>query len=284
MSERDKDKDTVVKRCDRLLRHSVNSLRSELEYRWARWMGQWDWVLRRKYNRWARWGVAKQWEDQHRGIIEKMLAKMDLSAGQQILDLGCGEGMASRLLAERAGSGSAILGVDIADEMIRNAEARSSGFANVSFQRGAAEQLPCLDNSFDQVLSVEAFYYFKNQQKVLQELLRVLKPGGGLFMVVCLHQDNPEAFPEVDEVKMPVHIRSADEYQAMLWGEGWVEVEAEILRPLPKPGVKPNMHERSLAIVARKPIQRTASGHRDRVSSSPAFTAYSQSHVREDQA
>ena len=256
----------------RLLRHSVGRLRADLEYRWAVWTGQWDWVLRRKYNRWARWGVAKQLEDQHRGIIEKMLAEMDLSAGQRILDLGCGEGMASRLLAERTGPGSEILGVDIADEMIRNARLRSSGLANLSFRRGVAEQLPCPDNSFDQALSVEAFYYFKNQQKALQELFRVLKPGGRLFLVICLHKDNPEAFPEVDEVKMPVHIRSADEYRAMLRIEGWVEVETEIFRPRPNPGVKPNMHERSLAIIARKPVNSSASYQDDLMSSGSAPT------------
>ncbi len=73
-------------------------------------------------------------------------------------------------------------------------------------------------------------------------------------MVICLNGENPDSFPEVEEVGMPVHIRSGEEYGAMLQRCGWSEVETEVFVPQCGPGVKPNMHERSLGIVARKPL------------------------------
>ena len=248
------NRSSLLSRGYRLLRRIAGRILYAFEYRWALVSGDWDWVLRRKYNRWARWGLGKQLEGHHRGIIENMLAKMRLSSGEQILDLGCGEGMASRLLAERAGERSRVLGVDIADQMIQNARFRSKGYSNLSFERASAGHLPCQANAFDEVLSVECFYYFKNQEAVLKELWRVLKPGGWLFIVICLHKDNPDAFAEIDEVAMPVHNRSAAEYRAMLSRGGWSEVETEIFVPRFRPGGKPNMHERSLAIKARKPL------------------------------
>jgi SAM-dependent methyltransferase len=243
----------MMKKLHHSLRHSLGKLRSALELRGAVLTRQWDWLLRRKYNRWARWGLGHELESQHLGIIEKMLKKMDLSPGDRILDLGCGEAMACRLMADRLGDSGHIVGVDIADGMLQNARAKSAGYKNMTFVCGPAEHIPCPDNSFNKALSVEAFYFFQHQDRVLQELFRVLAPGGRLFVVLCLHKDNPDSFGEVDEVGMPVHIRSADEYGDLLRSGGWTDIHTEIFVPENEPGIKLNMHERSLAITARKP-------------------------------
>ena len=76
-------------------------------------------------------------ERHHLDITEKTMRRMDLRPGERILDLGCGSGWATRLLARIVGEGpqsfGQVVGVDISDEMIRQARAASKEFDNVMF-------------------------------------------------------------------------------------------------------------------------------------------------------
>jgi ubiquinone/menaquinone biosynthesis C-methylase UbiE len=89
---------------------------------------------------------------------------MDLRPGERVLDLGCGSGWATRLLARFAGEGpegfGQVVGFDISDEMIRQARAESKDFENILHVWGSAQQIPWEENFFDKVLSVESFYYY----------------------------------------------------------------------------------------------------------------------------
>ncbi len=101
-------------------------------------------------------------ERHHLDITEKTMRRMDLRPGERILDLGCGSGWATRLLARIVGEGpqsfGQVVGVDISDEMIRQARAASKEFDNVMFVVGSSAQIPWEENFFDKVLSVESFY------------------------------------------------------------------------------------------------------------------------------
>ncbi len=77
-------------------------------------------------------------ESQHRRITEKTIERMELGPDERILELGCGDGWASRLLSPLCPEG-AILGVDVSDEMIRSAREKSADFENVLFVAGSAE-------------------------------------------------------------------------------------------------------------------------------------------------
>src|SRR5579862_3867013 len=186
--------------------------------------------LQHEFNRWADEGEGAKMERHHLDITEKTLRRMDLRPGDRILDLGCGSGWATRLLARAVGQGpqgfGQVVGVDISDEMIRQARVASKDFENIMFVTGSASQIPWEENFFDKVLSVESFYYYPDQERALAELFRVMAPHGRLFILINLYKDNPYSLQWVDKLKVPVHVRSAAEYVDMLKKHAFVNVEA----------------------------------------------------------
>ena len=208
--------------------------------------------LRHEFNLWAGNGRGERMEREHRPFAERMLDLMEFSSDDHILDLACGEGWASRLLAGRVNSGSRIVGIDIADGMVERASIKSSGFPNLSFQCAQAHALPFPPESFTKALSIESFYYFENQEMVLRELMRVLRPGGELFLLFCLYQENRGSIEFPRWVRVPVHLRSISDYKRILEQEGWTAVTTrEFVSPNASPQ-RPSFHDRALFIRASK--------------------------------
>ena len=148
---------------------------------------------------------------------------MDLQSADRVLDLGCGTGWASRRMAKVAAE---VVGLDVADEMLRRAERHSSAFPNIRYVWGSAENIPATDNHFSKVLSVESFYYYADQGKALDELHRVMVPDGKLFILINLYKDNHYSLRWVSELKVPVQALSEKEYIALLKDHGFSAVEA----------------------------------------------------------
>jgi ubiquinone/menaquinone biosynthesis C-methylase UbiE len=164
-------------------------------------------------------------ERHHIPITAPVIGLMQLQANNNVLDLSCGAGWATRLLARNVPRGT-IVGVDLSEQMIARARESSREFNNIQFRVGSAEQIPAEDNFFDKVLSVEAFYYFPDQGRALNELRRVLKPGGKIFIVINLYKDNPYSLRWVGELAVPVHARSEKEYLELISRHGFTRAEA----------------------------------------------------------
>jgi ubiquinone/menaquinone biosynthesis C-methylase UbiE len=188
-----------------------------------------DEALQLEFNRWAEAGEGPKMEQHHLDITMKTLRLMDLRPGERILDLGCGSGWASRLLARLVGDGpegfGQVVGLDISDEMVRLARASSKDFENILYVQGSASKIPWEENFFDKVLSVESFYYYPDQDRALLELFRVLAPKGRLFILINLYKDNPYSLQWVDKLKVPVHVRSAAEYAELLKAHAFEKIE-----------------------------------------------------------
>ena len=150
--------------------------------------------------------------------------------GERVLDLGCGSGWATRLLARLVAKGRRVSGrssgVDVSDEMIRQARAASKDFENILYVWGSAQQIPWEENFFDKMLSVESFYYYADQERALAELFRVMAPHGRMFILINLYKDNPYSLQWVDKLKVPVHVRSEAEYVELLKKHAFENVEA----------------------------------------------------------
>jgi len=185
--------------------------------------------LQTEFNRWANQGEGEKMAAHHLYITEKTIGLMNLRPGERVLDLGCGSGWATRLLARIVGEGpegfGQVVGLDISDEMVRQARAASKDFDNVMYVCGSAQQIPWEENFFDKMLSVESFYYYPDQGRVLGELFRVMAPQGRMFILINLYKDNPYSLQWVDKLKVPVHVRSAAEYVELLKQHAFENVE-----------------------------------------------------------
>jgi arsenite methyltransferase len=185
--------------------------------------------LRQEFNQWAEQGRGEEMEHHHISITEQTLALMDLKPGQRVLDLGCGAGWATRLMARMVGGSERpgqVIGLDVSDEMIRRARANSTEYDNVMFVVGSAQKIPWEENFFDKVLSVESFYYYADQERALAELFRVMAPLGELFILINLYKDNTYSLRWVDELKVPVQVRSQQEYVDLLKAHTFEDVRA----------------------------------------------------------
>ncbi|MEE2755596.1 MAG: bifunctional 2-polyprenyl-6-hydroxyphenol methylase/3-demethylubiquinol 3-O-methyltransferase UbiG [Myxococcota bacterium] len=99
--------------------------------------------------------------------------------GMHLLDVGCGGGFLSTLVAK---AGAHVTGIDSAAGAIQAArnKAEQDGL-HVDYRVGAAEKLPFGDEVFDLVICTDVLVHVDDPRVVLTEILRVLKPGGRLF-------------------------------------------------------------------------------------------------------
>ena len=188
-----------------------------------------DEQLRQEFNQWAEQGKGEEMEAHHISITEQTLAMMNLKPGERVLDLGCGTGWTSRMMAKAVANGDQpgqVVGLDVADEMIRRARAGSVDHDNVMFVVGSALEIPWEENHFDKVLSVESFYYYADQDRALAELFRVLAPKGELYILINLYRDNHYSLRWVEELKIPVQVRTEQEYVEMLKRHTYEDVRA----------------------------------------------------------
>lgn len=102
-----------------------------------------------------------------------------LKPGMSLLDCGCGPGSTTIGFARLLAPGK-VAGIDIGAGQIERARANASKakVANVSFKIGSAYDLPYPDGSFDAAFAHTVLQHLKEPERVLQEILRVLKPGG----------------------------------------------------------------------------------------------------------
>jgi ubiquinone/menaquinone biosynthesis C-methylase UbiE len=99
--------------------------------------------------------------------------------GKHVLDLACGEGYGSALLARHA---EAVTGVDVSPQAIEHAKRVYAQLRNATFAVGSATKIPAADASFDVAISFETLEHIHEQEEFLAELDRVLKPGGVLLI------------------------------------------------------------------------------------------------------
>src|SRR6476659_2459962 len=164
-----------------------------------------DEQLRTEFNEWARAGKGESMERGHRPVGEQAIARMGVESTSRVLDVGCGSGWATRLLADYAVNGR-VTGIDISDEMVNLARESSRSHPHTAFEVASAEQLPFPDNEFTHAFSMESLYYYRNIPKALKEIQRVLKPGGSFFAVVDLYWENEATHQWVETLKVPVEL------------------------------------------------------------------------------
>ena len=163
-----------------------------------------DWTGER-FVPWAK-EAAVAYEHLHRYIWASSLVK-----DKSVLDLASGEGYGANILAEHA---SNVCGVDIAEDAVRHASEKYAR-PNLRFLRGSVTRVPISENqSFDVIVCFEALEHIEQHDELLQEIRRLLKPGG-----LCLvSTPNKETYSQGMEAPNPFHVHELTfgEFNALL--------------------------------------------------------------------
>jgi ubiquinone/menaquinone biosynthesis C-methylase UbiE len=120
--------------------------------------------------------------DYFRFMQRKTISFIPLRAGDYLLDMGCGTGWAVRYAAGIIKENGKAYGIDLSSRMIEKAKENSSNYQNVSFYQANAEKLPFENNFFDFIICTNSFHHYLNPSKALDEVYRVLKTGGKIFI------------------------------------------------------------------------------------------------------
>ena len=120
--------------------------------------------------------------------------------GERVLDVACGTGVAARLAAERVAPSGTVTGVDPGRPVLEIARRTAPG---LEWHEGTVEHLPLADGSFDVALCSLGFQFFADRARALQEIRRVLAPGGRCALGTP--GPTPPLFTAIDEV-LTAHI------------------------------------------------------------------------------
>lgn len=125
-------------------------------------------------------------------------ANIDLAAiqpGENILEVGCGTGTLTLAAKASAGVNSEVFGIDVASDMLEEARRKAARAGlQIGFQPGRIEQIPFPDSCFELVLSSLMIHHVPDsadKQRGLDEIYRVLKPGGRVLIVDFEPPANP---------------------------------------------------------------------------------------------
>jgi ubiquinone/menaquinone biosynthesis C-methylase UbiE len=107
----------------------------------------------------------------------------DLRHGERVLDVACGTGVVARLAAQHVGTRGGVTGLDLNAGMLCVARSLPSPpGASVTWVEGSALAMPLPDASFDVLLCQQGFQFFPDPRAGLQEMKRVLVPGGRVLL------------------------------------------------------------------------------------------------------
>lgn len=104
--------------------------------------------------------------------------RLNLRPDESVLSIGCGPGFETAVLAEDVGERGRIHGIDINEATLDSAEERCADLPQVSFEYGDATDIPVPDERYDVAVAKQVYQFIPDVDTALDELRRVLKPGG----------------------------------------------------------------------------------------------------------
>ena len=166
----------------------------------------------------------------------RLIEWMEIPVGARVLDIATGTGAVLIPAAQRVGTSGHVIGIDLSNEMLgeANRAARANGVANFELGRMDAEELQFADNIFDAVTCGFGLFFFPAMETALREMNRVCKPGGQIGLNMWgkapfdpawkIFADQVRKYGI--EVRMPQRVAYAPpDVQALLAASGLVEIE-----------------------------------------------------------
>ena len=193
-----------------------------------------DWVRESRFGRWfLTTNIWFRYVLTEAVLDFKRLLKNDICEQHQLLDAGCGRGMAFALLEQHFLPGK-IIGVDIDKEQVsRASEAASRCKCKVKLEHSTVSNLNISDSSIDMVFCHQLIHHISNQVAALEEFYRILVPGG-----VILISESCQPFINSIPVRLffrhPMNVqKTADEYVELVRSIGFKIRERDIKASIP---------------------------------------------------
>ena len=157
--------------------------------------------------------------------LHDLLGRLDLEAGQQLLDLGCGAGGISEYIADR--SGVSVTGIDYSSTAIESARQRCGNkTSRLQFMEADMNQLELAPESYDAAIAVDSIYWVEDTCQVIKDIAAAIKPGGQLLIVTVhrLMADEDPASLELDNNWLSRAINQTGiDYQASDYSAAFVD-------------------------------------------------------------
>ena len=161
--------------------------------------------------------VAARMNRDHAPLTLWGLTKVTVGLDFVILDVGCGGGKTVSRLAQLASQGK-VFGVDYSIDMVKFSKRINKTLIaqnRVELIAGSVEKISFKDNFFDLVTAFETYYFWTNLADALNEINRVLKPGGKLLLVnellcgvtpaIVIEETHVKLFP-LEEIQKVMHL------------------------------------------------------------------------------
>ena len=136
--------------------------------------------------------VPRMFEPWARLLVDRLA----VVAGEAVLDVACGPGSVTRILAAHVGATGHVTGCDLSAPMLALARSKPAvaGHGTIDYHEAPADRLPVPDGSYDAVTCQQGLQFFPDRPAALREMRRALRPGGRVGIVVWAPIQNSPPF------------------------------------------------------------------------------------------
>ncbi len=158
----------------------------------------------------------------NRSIVVAAVAAIDCGPAAEVADIGFGGGVGLGLLLDR--NGSVVHGIEMSETMLAEAKRRFSddiARGRLRLHSGRLESVPLDDSALDAIISTNTIYFVPDLGAALQELVRVLRPGGRLILGV----GDPDRMSTMPFTRHGFRLRPIDELVSVIREAGFGRIE-----------------------------------------------------------
>jgi len=142
-------------------------------------------------------------------LVQRFVTALGEAVNGSLLDVACGPGILSAAIAKAARD---VVAFDLTPQMLKKAAQRcaEAGLDNVTFREGNATELPFTDAAFDAVVTRLSVHHFDRPSRVIEEIFRVLRPGGSFVIADVISSELPaeaELQNAIEILRDPSHVR-----------------------------------------------------------------------------
>jgi len=168
----------------------------------------------------------------HKVLTQWTLEQLQIEENDSVLDIGCGSGMAIEMINTISTKGY-VVGIDYSPVMVKQAIKKNKlaiKDGKTTILQGNVSELPFADASFDKICAIETFYFWPDPPKSLQEVKRVMKPGGTAAFAMEISKEGTNSSAILDNAqRLGFPIYSGQEMESLLVTAGFINVSYKVI-------------------------------------------------------